>query len=57
MITIWIPMRFGRCVLFGCAVLSTDASLPIRTPMTNLILDTSIPERAVPPGSPGPDGA
>jgi hypothetical protein len=39
MITIWIPMRFGRCVLFGCAVLATDASLPVRTQMTHLILD------------------
>jgi hypothetical protein len=57
MITIWIPMRFGRHILFGCAVLATDASLPVRTQMTNLILDTSAPERTLPPGTPGVDGA
>jgi hypothetical protein len=57
MITIWIPMRFGRQVLFGCAVLATDASLPIRTERANLILDKPARERAVPPGSPEPDGA
>jgi hypothetical protein len=56
MITIWIPMRFGRCVLFGCAVLATDASLPVRTHMTSLILDKPAQERTLPPGSPGVDG-
>jgi hypothetical protein len=56
MITIWIPMRFGRCVLFGCAVLSTAAGLPVRTTMATLILDQPVQERAILPESPGLNG-
>jgi hypothetical protein len=57
MITIWIPMRFGRHVLFGCVVLATDLSLPAGAPTTELATDQPAQEGSFPRGSPIPDDA